>query len=243
MKEAAAAPGRSWLDAARCLVIAHRGASAEAPENTLAAFRLAIDRGADGIELDVRASGDGHLVVIHDATVDRVTGAEGEIAALTLAALRRLDAGAGQRIPTLAEVLDLARGRLLVDIELKITGVEPQVLALVREFGMERDVLITSFHEEAVAAVRRLASDVATGLLQQRPAPGRAVALGTPVYLPPIGALSDGLMAECRRLGLRVIPWTIRREEEAKTALRLGVAGMIADDPRLVRSVLAQAQA
>jgi len=236
-------PEGGWLTAARCLVIAHRGASAEAPENTLAAFRLAIDRGADGIELDVRASGDGHLVVIHDATVGGATGGTDEISGLTLEAIRRLDAGAGQRIPTLAEVLELARGRLLVDIELKISGLEGPVLDLVRAWGMEREVLITSFHEDAVAAVRRLAPEVATGLLQQRPAPERAALLLTPVYLPHIGALSDDLMADCRRLGLRVIPWTIRREEEAKTAARLGVAGMIADDPRLVRSVLAQAQA
>jgi len=231
-----------WLDATRCLVIAHRGASAEAPENTLAAFRLAMEQGADGIELDVRASSDGQIVVIHDASVERVTGAKGEVSSQPLAALRRLDAGAGERIPTLAEVLHLARGRLLVDIELKVSGVEQQVLDLVRASGVERDVLITSFSEEAVSAARRLAPQVATGLLQQWPAPARAAALGTPVYLPDISVLSEDLMAACRQLGLRVIPWTIRREEEAKTAIRLGVAGMIADDPRLARSALAQAE-
>lgn len=223
-------------------MIAHRGARASAPENTLAAFRLAIEQGADGVELDVRASSDGHLVVIHDASVERVAGARGEIAAMPLAAIRRFDAGAGERIPTLAEVLDLAKGRLLVDIELKISGVEQVVLDQVRAAGMEREVLFTSFREDAVSAVRHLAPDAAVGLLQQWPALERVTELGVRAYLPNIGALSDDLMGACRRSGLRVIPWTIRREDEAARAVRLGVAGIIADDPRLARAVLAQAR-
>lgn len=231
-----------WLDAGRCLVIGHRGASASAAENTLAAFRLAAEQGADGVELDARASRDGHLVVIHDASVERVTGARGEIAAMTLEEIRRLDAGSGERIPLLAEVLALARGRLLVNIELKVTGIEAQAAALVREAGMEEDVLITSFHEEAVAASRRAAPAVAVGLLQQWPAPERVEAVGAPVYLPNIRALSDELMTACRRAGRRVITWTVRTNEEAQAALRLRVDGIIADDPRLVRAALARAQ-
>jgi len=219
-------------------VIAHRGVCASAPENTLAAFALAIDQGADGVELDVRRTSDGHLVVIHDASVERVTGAPGEIAAMPLAAIRRLDAGAGECIPTLAEVLDLARGRLLVDIELKITGVEQAVLALVREARMEQDVLITSFHEDAVAAVRHFAPGIAAGLLQEWPVIERAGDLEVEFYLPNIRALSEDLMGTCRRLGLRVVPWTIRRDDEAAAAVRLGVAGIIADDPRLARAAL-----
>lgn len=229
-----------WLDADRCLVIGHRGACASAPENTLAAFGLAAEQGADGIELDVRASGDGHLVVIHDASAERVSGEPGEIAAMPLAAIRRLDAGRGERIPLLAEVLELARGRLLVDIELKITGIEAPVADLVHEARMEGDVLISSFHEAAVAEVRRVAPAIPAGLLQQWPALERAEALGAPVYLPNVRTLSEDLMAACRRAGRRVIPWTVRTNEEARAALRLRVDGIIADDPRLVRAALAR---
>jgi len=232
----------AWLDADHCLVIAHRGASMTAPENTLAAFRLALEQGADGIELDVRRTRDGHLVVIHDATLERVAGKPGEVSALPLETLRGLDIGSGERIPTLAEVLALAKTHLLVDIELKVAGIEPVVLDLVREAGMEPQVLITSFLEDAVAAVRQAAPHVPAGLLQQWPAPERARALGVPVYLPNIGMLSGDLMAACRRTHLRVIPWTIRREDEAVAAVRLGVAGIIADDPRLARSALARAE-
>lgn len=234
-----------WLDADRCLVLAHRGASSAAPENTMAAFALAIDLGADGVELDVRRSREGQLVVIHDASVDRVTGASGEVASMSLEELRSLDAGArfnprfaGERIPTLREVLSLARGRLLVDIELKVPGIEPLVLEAVRGAGMHDGVLITSFLEDAVATAQTQGRSIATGLLQERTDVDRAFTLGVPVLLPSIRALSDEVMQACRARGVRVIPWTVRTKEEARRALDLGVDGIIADDPTLVRDEL-----
>jgi glycerophosphoryl diester phosphodiesterase len=234
-----------WLDADRCLVIAHRGASSAAPENTMAAFALAIDLGADGIELDVRRSREGQLVVIHDASVDRVTGAAGEVAAMSLEELRGLDAGvrfnarfAGERIPTLREVLSLARGRLLVDIELKVAGIESLVLEAVRGAGMHDHVLITSFLEDAVAASLAQGRGVATGLLQERAEVDRAFDLGVPVYLPNIRALSDEVMNASGERGVRIIPWTVRTKEDARRAVEFGVHGIIADDPTLIRDAL-----
>ena len=109
-------------------VIAHRGFSGVAPENTLAAFRRAIEIGADMIEVDVALTGDGHVVCLHDETLDRTTDGQGLLAAATFEEVRRLDAGswfapelAGEKVPTLAEVLDLARGRILVNVEIKST--------------------------------------------------------------------------------------------------------------------------
>jgi len=236
-----------WLDADRCLVIAHRGASAAAPENTMAAFALAIDLGADGVELDVRRSREGQLVVIHDASVDRVTGTAGEIAAMSLEEIRGLDAGGrfnprfvGERIPTLREVLSLARGRLLVDIELKVAGIESQVLEAVRSAGMHDHVLITSFLEDAVAASSAQGRGIAAGLLQEKSEVDRAFDLGVPVYLPSIRALSDEVMQACRARGVRVIPWTVRTDEEARRAVEFGVHGIITDDPTLTRAALAR---
>lgn len=112
-------------------VSAHRGASAELPENTLAAFRRALEQGAEGIELDVALSADGVAVVLHDATVDRTTDGTGDVAALTLQELRVLDAGGGERVPTLDEVLALAAGRAEVNIELKSADAAPAVAACV----------------------------------------------------------------------------------------------------------------
>lgn len=234
-----------WLDAGRCWIIAHRGASAVAPENTLAAFRLASDLGADGVELDVRATADGQLVVIHDAAVDRTTDGTGAIAALTFAQVRAVDAGrkfgpafAGERVPLLSEVLEAARGRLLVDIEVKAPGIEPALVDLIRQMKMADSVLITSFDLQVVSHARALAPEIPAGLLQPAAHPQVAVQLGVAAYLPEIGALTADVMTLCRRHRLRVIPWTVRTEDQARHALRLGVDGMIADDPVFVRAMM-----
>ena len=173
-----------WLQSERCLVIAHRGASAAAPENTLAAFRLAADLGADGVELDVRRTVDGQLVVIHDASVDRTTGGTGRVGALTLDQLRRFDAGRkfgppfrGERIPLLSQVFEVLGGRLLVDVEVKAAGVEAAVLDLIRKTQMVDSVLISSFDAQVVAHVRDLAPEMPAGLLQSAADPYAAVSV------------------------------------------------------------------
>ena len=224
-----------WLESDRCLVIAHRGASAAAPENTLAAFRLAADLGADAVELDVRRTVDGQLVVIHDASVDRTTDGTGRVAALTLDQLRRFDAGRkfgppfrGERIPLLSKVFEALGGRLLVDVEVKAAGVEAALLDLIKKMQMVDSVLISSFDAQVVAHVRDLAPEMPAGLLQST------------AYLPEVTALTADVVASCRSHGLRVITWTVRTEEEARQALRVGVDGIIADDPTLIRKMLAR---
>jgi glycerophosphoryl diester phosphodiesterase len=112
-------------------VSGHRGASAELPENTLAAFRRALELGADGVELDVALTADGVAVVLHDSTVDRTTDGTGAVADLTLDLVRALDAGGGERVPTLDEVLALAAGRAEVNIEIKAADAAPAVAAVV----------------------------------------------------------------------------------------------------------------
>src|SRR2546422_1547564 len=149
-----------WLESTRCLVIAHRGASAAAPENTLAAFHLAADLGADGIELDVRGTADGQLVVLHDASVNRTTDGTGRVAALTLDQLRRVDAGKkfgpsfrGERIPLLSQVFEVVAGRLLGGIEIKAGGVEGAGLGLLRRRRMAESVGMSSFDSKVVARI------------------------------------------------------------------------------------------
>jgi len=236
-----------WLQSERCLVIAHRGASAAAPENTLAAFRLAADLGADGVELDVRRTVDGQLVVIHDASVDRTTNGTGRVAALTLDQVRRFDAGRkfgppfrGERIPLLSQVFEVLGGRLLVDVEVKAAGVEAALLDLIRKTQMVDSVLISSFDAQVVAHVRDLAPEMPAGLLQSAADPYVAVSVRATAYLPEVTALTADVVASCRSHGLRVITWTVRTEEEARQALRVGVDGIIADDPTLIRKMLAR---
>lgn len=239
-----------WLTQHRVLVIAHRGASSYAPENTMAAFRLAAEQGADAIELDVQATADGHLLIMHDPEVDRTTDGTGELARLRLSEIRSLDAGRWygpafrrERVPLLEEVLEFARGRLLVDIELKVAGVETEVIRLIRRTGMDDSVLITSFLAHALEPCRSLVADIPIGLLHAGDALQEAQRVGAQVYLPSVEGLTPQLAAACRRAGLLVIPWTIRTEDQARAALQIGVDGIIANDPRLVRQVLSAPQA
>lgn len=156
------------------LVIAHRGASSRAPENTLASFQAALDIGVDGIELDVHLSRDGHLVVIHDANLRRTTNGQGLVHEHTLAELKALDAGswhgaafAGERIPTFEEVLDLVGSRVPLQVELKgaTEGVTEATLAALERRGLLGTVMMTSFHLNLLPRVRELVPAVEIGAL------------------------------------------------------------------------------
>lgn len=221
------------------------GASCAAPENTLAAFALAISAGADDIEFDVHDIADGHLVVIHDDTVDRATSGSGPISRMVLEEVRSLDAGswfgpgfAGEKVPLLEEVLELARGRLLVDIELKAPGIEAQVVEMVRKQHMEPSVVVSSFSPSVIALVKEIAPEIAAGLLAVEGDLSEALSLGVQVYWPSVEALSNDLVQACHRHGISVITWTALREEDARKAIRLGVDGVIAGDPAMARRIL-----
>ena len=172
-----AAPGR-----ARCLVVAHRGASAAAPENTIAAFELALTQGADGIELDVHLSADGHPVVIHDDALERTTDGAGPVGARTMRELKRLDAGGwygppfrGQRIQTLQEVLERFRDRARFWIEIKAgsdvyPGIEERVVSMVEIYDVvDLAVMIQSFDHAALARCRGFNREIALGALVEAP--------------------------------------------------------------------------
>jgi glycerophosphoryl diester phosphodiesterase len=150
---------------------AHRGASAEAPENTLAAFRRALAVGADGIELDVHLSADGVPVVIHDETLERTTDGAGPVSAQSLAGLASLDAGgwfapefSGEGVPTLAEVLRLLAGRLRLNLEVKDARAGWAVLDLLRHFP-QTDAVLSSFDHSLLARLRRIAPDLPLAML------------------------------------------------------------------------------
>jgi len=159
------------------LIYAHRGASGYAPENTLEAFRLAAQMGADGIELDVHLSKDGHLMVIHDAKLDRTTNGSGFVQDYTLEQLKTLDASngmaafSGAKIPTLGEVYDLLKDTsLLINVEIKTDehfyeGIEEKCLALAREKGMEDRIIYSSFNHYTIAELLRREPEAKLGLL------------------------------------------------------------------------------
>lgn len=218
----------------RVLILGHRGASGAAPENTLRAFALAAEAGADGIELDVQPSADGVPVIMHDETVERTTDGRGRVADLTYAALAALDAGAGERVPTLEEALTLARGRLFVDIEIKDPGIEPAVAALVARLEMAEQVAVSSFYPASLAGMRAAAPHLARWLLSVDWSPevlATALELGAAGVAPHHPRIDDELVATARARGLAVVAWTVNAEPDLRRLLALGVDGLISDYP------------
>lgn len=243
----------------RPLVVAHRGDRRRRPENTLAAFDAAAAAGADMVELDVTVSRDGHLVVIHDDTLERTTDGRGPVCTRTLAELRRLDAGnrfdprfAGERIPTLEEVLRAASGRMAVNVEIKATTargpVDPRivdaVVALVRRLGAAGAVLVSSFDPALLARARRLAPEIARAVLVEPPADppaalDRCRRLDAAALHPERSLVTADLVAASHADDRRVLPWTVDDPEEIRRLLGIGVDGVITDDPATARAVVA----
>lgn len=238
------------------LNIAHRGASGHAPENTLAAFDKAVKMKADFFELDVQMSKDGHLVIMHDVTVDRTTNGTGRVGDLTLKELKRLDAGswfgpefAGERIPTLDEVLDRYRGKIGILIEIKnphlYPGIEEKVAEALKKRNMHRPrngkVIVQSFGHDSMKTFHRLLPSVPVGvLLSQADYPDGvsdedlADFARYADYVNPSQSLVDeDLVRRVHRLGMKITPYTIRTKEEAERMIALGVDGIVTDFPEL----------
>ncbi|MHB0912909.1 MAG: glycerophosphodiester phosphodiesterase [Armatimonadota bacterium] len=215
--------------------IAHRGFSAAAPENTLAAFRMAIEAGAEFMECDARRAADG-LAVIHDATVDRTTDGSGPVADLTLRELAALDAGswfapefAAEGIPSLAEVLDLAKDRITLIVEIKEEGTEDEVVRMVRERGMMGQVIFVSFFEK----VGMRLPDLPFGLLVYREEPvGEEEAVrmadeAANVNAVMLGAnyksVTPALVRACHAANMRAMAWTVDDLDEMRRLAEMGV--------------------
>lgn len=246
-----------YLLVRRPYLLAHRGASGYAPENTMAAFERALALKADGIETDVRASKDGMLVLIHDQRIDRTTDREGLVADMTLAELRRLDAGgsysprfAGERIPTLDELLARFGGRLPLCLEVKQPGIEARLAAAVRERGLlkprptvelrSRDqtalppVSFTSFSFDACRAIKQEAPEALVGFLAtsfddatiERVAEAR---LGE--ICPRVDQCTPELVLKARDRGLSVRAWRVDDRETLRDAIDAGIDGLTCNWP------------
>jgi glycerophosphoryl diester phosphodiesterase len=212
------------------LVFAHRGFAARAHENTLDAFRAAIDAGADGLELDVHVTRDGRLVVHHDNAIGGAL-----LAATTADAARQLAAAAGYRLPELGDVIELARGRVRLDVELKAAGCERMALDLFADQGLTAaDVIVTSFDAQVIAKVIAIDADVLTGwLVQKQPmdvAIDRYFECGADVLAPRHDMVDDALLAEAGREEVPLLPWTVNDPVAMRRLLSSSaVLGIITD--------------
>lgn len=245
-----------FFDHERTLIIAHRGASAVAPANTLAAFAKAKELGANGIEFDVHLTADGVPVVIHNFAVDETTDGSGRVADLTLAQLKQLDAGlkfdpafAGERIPTLEEVLAFVDSRLLLNIELKTfslrdNGLEQAVVDQVERHGLGHRVLFSSFNPFSLRRVKRIAPHIPAGLLYAT-GPPLPLRRGYLAFVAPHEArhprhtmVDAQYMAWARQRGYRVNVWTVDEPDEMHRLIDLGVDGIITNVPDVLRGAL-----
>jgi len=234
-----------WLTAASPLVIAHRGASASAPENSLSAFALAVDQGADAIELDVRLSSDGWPVVMHDATVDRTTNGRGAVSRLTVKQLHSLDAGDGRPVPTLDQVFEMFGPTILYNVELKEQGLGSKGLAaaiadLIEGHHLEDLTLVSSFNPLTLRRCRsQLTQRTPTALIHRSGMQKYTHRLAKVQADHPHTKLVDkAYMTWARQGGYRVHVWTVDNPTQAQRLARLGVNGIITNHPRLIRDSL-----
>lgn len=230
-------------------IFGHRGASAHAPENTLAAFELAYEQGANGIELDVKLSADGIPVVFHDPTLDRTTNGSGALVDFDLAALKELDAGGGEKIPTLAEVFESVGQKLFINIELTNyttpnDALVEEVLAVINDHDMQDRILFSSFHAHTLKKAADLAPNIPRGLLatyMPRGLYARWIRFRSPLYQtihPCYVNLSKRMCKKAHQRGQRVITWTVNSPAKMQKYAKWGVDGIITDDPKLAVETL-----
>ncbi len=238
------------------IVTSHAACAGHAPENTLAGIRAALELGADAIEIDVHATADGIPILLHDDHVDRTTDGQGEVTGMTLEEVQRLDAGArqhegrfsGEKIPALAEVLDLTKGRCLLVIEVKQAGIEEAVLAVVRQSGALDDCEAHSFQPGIVARLRSLEPRLPCGLLTDglRVKDWReffAFALSLHAQAVSVGhwAIKPDLVRAAHLRDLTVLTWTADLADDFRRLLAAGVDGITTNYPDRARAVVDEA--
>ncbi len=236
----------------RTWIVAHRGASGYAPENTLTAFRRAVELGATFIETDLQLTRDAQLVALHDTTLDRTTNGHGVVGNFTLAELRELDAGswfgprfAGERLPTIDDIIQFARDADVVFyLEVKTGGrwgAERALVQALRKAEEAARTAVLSFELEALAHVRRQDPTLMCGFLLDRSRPDAiqaALSVGARQLAPRGDLVSAELVREAHGQGLQVVTWTVNEPDQMKAALADGVDGIMTDYPDRLRDVL-----
>ena len=248
------------------LVVAHRGGAALAPENTLGAFKNAVQLGVDMVECDVHLSKDGELVVMHDPNLNRTTDGQGLISDLTLAELKKLNAAARfsggwptvEPIPTLGEVLDTVRGKAGVQIEIKTTaaggrypGIEQKVIDAVKARGMADQVLIISFDFPTLVDVKKIDPAIRTGALtnaswmtgRSAESPEKIVdeivqSTGADYFLPAAGGVTEALIKAVHARGLKIGTWTVDAPADMQRLATQGIDAITTNKPDELKRVL-----
>jgi glycerophosphoryl diester phosphodiesterase len=233
------------------LILGHRGAKNYAPENTLAAFKTALELGADGFELDTQLTSDGHVIVYHDKMVDRNTNGHGKLSQLSLAELRQLDAGShfsdkfrGEKIPTLDEVFETVGKRAYINIELKnfstpFDHLVEKVCEVIRRHEIQKNIIFSSFLPWNLKKAARILPDVPRGLLTIKGKLGewgRSFGFDFGDYTalhPYVSDVTAQQVHRVHKLNRKINVWTVNTEEDMRRLMNWGVDGLITDNPLL----------
>jgi glycerophosphoryl diester phosphodiesterase len=238
-------------------VIAHRGASGHAPENTFAAFQRAVELGGTFIETDLHVTRDGRFVAIHDDTVERTTNGSGDVRNFTLDELREVDAGMwfdrtfmGERIPTLEEVLEFSRVHDVVFyLELKyaaVWGMDHALVAALQKAQSAPRTIVISFDPATLTPLRRLDPSIMTGLLVEDAKPDciqAAIDLGARQLCPKVSSVTPGLVEKAHRSDLQVVAWTANTLADMRAMMAAGVDGIMTDFPDRLRALIEDSMA
>jgi glycerophosphoryl diester phosphodiesterase len=221
------------------LKIAHRGAKGYEPENTLRSFQKALDLNADGIELDVHLSSDGHIIVIHDETIDRTTNGKGFVNTFSLSKLKTFLIDGKYEIPTLKEIFDLVDKKCLINIELKGLGTANKVVALIEEYILEKnwsydDFIVSSFDWDLLQETSNLNSNIPIGVLTEEDL-DKALAFAELIKAhaihPDFQLLSSEKVKLIQEKGFLVLPWTVDEDKDIRRIKSYNVDGIISDFP------------
>ena len=234
----------------KVLIFAHRGASGVAPENTLSAFKKAIELKADYIEFDVHQSIDGEIVIMHDANTYRTTGHFGSIKNMTLEELKQLDCGDGERIPTLRELVKLAKGKIGLNCEVKARGLDEQLVNIINDEEMIESTIISSFKHDVLLRIQKLEPRIKLASLE----PTRTgwikswlsrkklirVAINNTFYAinPFFKLVSENFKNRAHDNDIKIFPWTVNSESAINKLINIGVDGIITNEIQRVRALL-----
>ena len=219
-------------------IVGHKGAAGYAPENTLSSFRMAIELGCDRAELDVQKTKDGQAVVFHDTDVSNLTNGNGLIHEMTLAELKKLDCGQGEKIPALEEVIEICKNKINLQIELKADGTPELVNDLILRNNIQSTTVITSFRVDLLKEMKQLNSNLQIGLLFNTPDVMKKIwnlADEIPLdFLAPFAGLVDkAFVDKAHRLGKSIYAYRVNEKELGETLIAMGVDDIGTDFPKL----------
>ncbi|MFX1469224.1 MAG: glycerophosphodiester phosphodiesterase [Promethearchaeota archaeon] len=232
------------------LIIAHRGANSIAPENTLKAFQKAIELGADMIEFDVRKTLDDRIVISHDNSLIRITGKLGSIKSMTLEQLRELDFGEGEKIPTLEDLINLTKGKIGLNCEVKVRGIEQKLVDIFRSADILDSTVISSFKDDVIIKIQQIEPKVKVAALNpnksgwisswiSRKKMIKKARFNKFYAINPIHFLINRkFIDKAHYSNLKVFPWTVNSESRMEELVRLGVDGIITNDVQTLKNCI-----